>query len=125
MSDHDKPLKWVGSSLADLTAFPKGAKDIAGHQIRRVQQGRDPDHWRPMAGVGPGVKEIIIETGDAFRVFFVAKFEEAVYVLHAFQKTTQQTQKRDIELGTKRYRDVVREQDIASATARKGRAQNK
>jgi phage-related protein len=75
--------------------------------LRRVQQGRNPDHWRPMPDVGQGVAEIIIDTGDAFRVFYVAKFDDAIYVLHAFQKTTQKTDNSDIELGKKRYRQVV------------------
>ena len=103
----DKPLAFLRSSLDDLSAFPRDAKSIAGHQLRRVQQGLAPDYWRPMNEVGPGVMEIKIETGDAYRVFFVAKFAEAVYVLHAFQKTTAKTSRRDIAVGRQRYRELV------------------
>jgi phage-related protein len=115
----DKELGFVGSSKDDLSAFPKEAKSIAGHQLRLVQQGHDPDHWRPMPGVGLGVSEIIVETGDAYRVFYVAKFDQAVYVLHAFQKTTQQTAQKDLDKGKKRYRELVRFLATERAEARK------
>lgn len=57
-------------------------------------------------GRGPGVREIRIRAGGAYRVFYVAKFEEVIYVLHAFQKKTQKTAKQDIEIGQQRYRSV-------------------
>jgi phage-related protein len=104
----DKPLRWVGASLEDLRAFPEGARREAGYQLRRLQQGLLPDDWKPMTSVGPGVAEIRIHSGVEHRVFYVAKFEEAVYVLHAFEKRTRQTRQADLELGAKRLADVVR-----------------
>lgn len=102
-----KDIEWKGSSLADLTAFPEDARRNAGHQLRRVQQGLMPDTWKSMPTVGRGVQEIIIDVGDAFRVFFVAKFAEAVYVLHAFQKKSRKTSRSDIARGKKLYDEVV------------------
>lgn len=106
-----KPVEFRGSSLDDLRAFPTAAKREAGHQIDLVQNGEDPDDWKPMATtIGLGAKEIRIrdETG-AFRVIYVAKFDDAIYVLHCFQKKTEQTSKPDIDLAEKRYRDLKRE----------------
>jgi phage-related protein len=109
VADADKIIKFVGSSLKDLTAFPDDAKRIAGHQLHRVQKGLTPDTFKPMPTVGQGVQEIIITTDDAFRVFYVAKFEEAIYVLHAFQKKTQKTSSGDILRGRMRYAQVVQQ----------------
>ena len=89
-----KPVEFRGTSLDDLRAFPLTAKREAGHQIDQVQSGQEPDDWKPMTTVGPGVKEIRIrDTAGAFRVIYVAKFADAVYVLHCFQKKTQRTSK--------------------------------
>lgn len=106
-----KPVEFRGSSLDDLRAFPTAARREAGYQIDRLQQGREPDDWKPMGTVGPGVREIRIGADDgAYRVIYVARFEDAIYVLHCFQKKTQQTRKTDLDLAVKRYRDLVREQ---------------
>lgn len=107
MSDSDKPILWVGSAREDLSAFPRDARQIAGHQLRLVQKGKNPDHWKPMPLIGAGVAEIIINTGDAFRVFYVATFPEGIYVLHAFNKKTRRTAKRDIRRGRENYRAVI------------------
>ena len=104
-----KPLSWLGSSLDDLRAFPKDARREAGYQLGRVQQGLMPSDWRPMGTVGPGAYEIRIHTGVEHRVFYVAKFEEAVYVLHAFQKRTRQTSQADLTLARTRHAVLVRE----------------
>lgn len=105
-----KPVVFRGSALDDLRAFPAVARREAGHQIDRVQRGRDPDDWRPMSTVGPGVRAIRIRVGaGAFRVIYTAKFPDAVYVLHCFQKKTQKTSKADIDLAASRYRDLARE----------------
>jgi phage-related protein len=104
----DKPLRWIGSSLVDLRAFPEVARRDAGHQLRRVQQGLPADDWRPMRLVGPGVAEIRVHSEGEYRVLYVAKFAEAVYVLHAFEKRTRGTRHLDLELGRKRLGDVMR-----------------
>lgn len=105
-----KPVEFRGNSLDDLRAFPLSARREAGHQLDQVQNGQEPDDWKPMNTVGQGVKEIRIrDAAGAFRVIYVAKFADAVYVLHCFQKKTPKTSKADIDLAAKRYRDVLKE----------------
>lgn len=104
-----KPLRWIGSALADLRAFPQDARRVGGHNLHLVQLGLESEDWKPMAGVGPGVYELRIRTRVEHRIFYVAKFEEAVYVLHCFQKTSRRTSSHDLEVGRDRYRMVVRE----------------
>jgi phage-related protein len=101
-----KPLEFVGSSLNDLKEFPAEARRAAGFELGFIQQGLDPSDWKPMNEVGAGVREIRIHVLGEWRVLYVAKFTEAVYVLHAFQKKTQKTQKEDIELARTRYRQI-------------------
>ncbi|MGO3745593.1 type II toxin-antitoxin system RelE/ParE family toxin [Alcaligenes aquatilis] len=105
-----KPVEFLGTSLDDLRAFPPSAKREAGYQIDQVQNGLDPDDWKPMNTVGQGVREIRVRDSDGtFRVIYVAKFADAVYVIHCFQKKTQKTNKADIDLASKRYRDLLQE----------------
>lgn len=105
-----KPVEFLGTSLDDLRAFPPAAKREAGYQIDQVQNGLDPDDWKPMNTVGQGVREIRVRDSDgAFRVIYIAKFADAVYVIHCFQKKTQKTNKADIDLASKRYRDLLQE----------------
>ena len=74
-----------------------------------LQVGRDPSDWKPLASVGPGACEIRArDEAGAFRVVYVAKFADAVYVLHAFQKKTQRTSRPDLDLAARRYR-IARE----------------
>jgi phage-related protein len=105
-----KPVEFRGSALEDLRAFPEAARREAGYQLDQIQRGREPDDWKPMNAVGRGVREIRIrDAAGAFRVLYVAKFDDAVYVLHCFQKKTQKTSKTDMSLATQRYRDLLKE----------------
>ena len=80
-----------------------------GFQIERLQRGLEPDDWKPLKAVGAGVREISVrETSGSYRVIYVATFAEAVFVLHAFQKKTRATAKRDIDLAQARFRMLVR-----------------
>ncbi|MDL2406188.1 type II toxin-antitoxin system RelE/ParE family toxin [Rhizobium calliandrae] len=102
-----KRLEFLGDSLAQLREFPEAARKEAGVQLHKVQQGIEPSDWKPMATVGQGVREIRIrDDAGAFRVLYIAKIEDAVYVLHAFQKKTQQTAKRDLDIATSRLRQI-------------------
>ncbi len=103
----EKAVLWVGSSLRDMREFPLDARQRAGYQLYLLQTGEDPDDWKPMTAVGAGVREIRIHAEGEFRVFYVAAFAEGIYVLHAFQKRTQRTRQRDIDLGRTRYAEVV------------------
>lgn len=110
MPDHRKPLDWTGTSLADARALPDGARQDVGYQLGRVQEGRAPEDFKPMKAVGAGVFEVRVrDDGRAFRSFYVARFEEAVYVLHVFEKKSQKTAQVDIDLGRARYRALVRQ----------------
>ena len=102
-----KPVEFRGSALDDLRAFPEAARREAGYQLDQVQHGRDPDDWKPMATVGPGVREIRVrDSSGAYRIVFVASLADAVYVLHAFQKKTQRTPARDLLLAQARFREL-------------------
>jgi phage-related protein len=103
-----KRLYWVGRSREDLRDFPEDARREAGHQLHQVQLGLEPGDYRPMPSVGSGVMEIRIHTATEHRVFYVAKFSNAVFVLHVFEKKTQKTPKKDIELGQERLKEVKR-----------------
>lgn len=109
MSD-PKLVEFRGGALDDLRAFPVSARREVGYQLDQVQQGCEPDDWKPMNTIGKGVREIRIrdEVG-VFRVMYVAKFADTVYVLHCFQKKTEKTSKADLDLTAKRYRDLLKE----------------
>lgn len=108
-----KPVDFRGSSLDDLRSFPLLARREAGHQLDQVQNGLEPDDWKPMNSVGKGVKEIRIrDAAGAFRVIYVAKFADAVYVLHCFQKKTEKTSKADLDLASKRYSELTKEMGL-------------
>src|SRR5574341_1547832 len=114
----DKPLIWLGSSKEDLKAFPPNARRVAGFQLRRIQQGLEPNDWKPMTAVGGGVQEIRIHTGIEHRVFYVAKFTEGVYVLHAFEKLTRKTPIRESVLARERFRTLVLTRSAKKSAAR-------
>jgi len=80
---------------------------MAGFELRRVQQGLQPTDWKPMVSVGAGVEEIRVHTGQEHRVFYIARFEEGVYVLHAFEKRSRRTPAKEIEVARTRLRDVL------------------
>lgn len=103
-----KPLSFVGDSLKRLREFPDEARQDAGYQLDKVQRGEQPDDFKPMPSIGNGVEEIRIwdETGT-YRVLYTARFEDAVYVLHAFQKKSQETPQLDIDLAKERLAQVV------------------
>ena len=106
--EHD--IRWIGSSYTDLLAFPSEARREAGFQLGKVQAGLNPDDWKPFDDAGAGMREIRIrEASGAFRVMYVTKFEDAVYVLHCFQKKSQTTAKQDKEIAETRYRAVMKQ----------------
>lgn len=110
MSNHARSIDFRGSTLTDLSRFPQAARREAGYQLFLVQEGEEPDDWKPMTTVGAGVREIRIrDKVGAFRVMYVAKFRDAIYVLHCFQKKSQKTSAEDIALATQRYKELIRE----------------
>ena len=105
-----KDVEFRGASLDDLRGFPKAALREAGYQLNKVQKGLAPDDAKPMPTIGAGVAELRIwDESGTFRVMYVAKFEDVVYVLHCFQKKAERTAKRDIELARKRFKELLKE----------------
>lgn len=108
--DNAKPVVLIGNSLQDLRSFPPAPRNEAGYQLHQIQHGQEADDWKPVKTIGAGVNEIRIrDNTGAFRILYVAKFAEAVYVLHCFQKKTQQTSKPDLQLAQTRYKDLLKE----------------
>ncbi len=105
-----KPVAWLGDSREQIRNFPDEPRHEAGYQLERVQAGKDPKDWKPMPSIGIGVDEIRVrDDAGAFRVIYLAKFAEAVYVLHAFQKKARKTAKADIELTRRRFKALAEE----------------
>ena len=103
-----KPVRFLGDSLRCLRAFPIGARHDAGRQIAKLQRHEKPDDFKAMPSVGKGIEEVRIwDEAGAFRVVYIARYPEAVYVLHAFQKKTRTTAKRDIELVKSRFAELM------------------
>jgi len=103
-----KPLEFLGSSQKDLREMPADVRHALGLELLTVQFGGEPSDFKPMPEVGAGAYEIRYRdrANGAFRVMYVAKFADAVYVLHAFQKKTQQTAQYDLDLAAKRYKMI-------------------
>ena len=109
MQERIKAVEFLGSSLDELRNFPLSARREAGYQIDKVQHGEKPDDWKPMKTIGSGVQEIRVQDeAGAFRVIYIAKLKDAVYVLHCFQKKTLKTSTQDIALASKRYNELMR-----------------
>ena len=106
-----KAIVFVGDSLKRLRAFPESARHDAGYQLDKVQRGQTPDDFKPMPSIGKGVEEIRIwDDSGTYRVIYAARLRDAVYVLHAFQKKTQATSKRDMDVARQRLAQVMKEQ---------------
>ncbi|MGB7988429.1 MAG: type II toxin-antitoxin system RelE/ParE family toxin [Candidatus Methylophosphatis roskildensis] len=104
-----KPLRFIGDSLKCLREFPGDARQDAGYQLDKVQRGEIATDFKPMPTIGKGVEELRIrDESGAYRVIYTARLPCAVYVLHAFQKKTQTTARRDVELAKSRYAEVTR-----------------
>jgi phage-related protein len=104
-----KPLHFLGDSLKCLREFPGDARHDAGRQLDQIQRGRQAADFKPMPSIGKGVEEIRIgDEAGAFRVIYTARLADAIYVLHAFQKKTQATAKRDIDTAKARFARLMR-----------------
>jgi phage-related protein len=106
-----KSIRFLGDSLERLREFPDDARQDAGYQLDKVQRGEQPDDFKPMPSIGQGVEEIRIwDEAGTFRVIYTARIGDTVFVLHAFQKKTQTTSQRDIELARARWSQLKKEQ---------------
>jgi phage-related protein len=98
-----KPITFLGDSREALQHFPDPARYRAGVELRALQLGLDPHDWKPMKSVGAGVREIRIkDAAGAFRIIYLATLPDRVLVLHAFQKKTQKTAQKELELAERR-----------------------
>lgn len=103
-----KSIKWLGSSFRDLGRLPEKVKEEIGDQLHGVQIGLQPVDWKPVKTVGAGVREIRVRVRkDIFRVVYLANISDFVYVLHVFQKKSQQTTKRDIDIAKRRFKSIA------------------
>jgi len=103
MTDHLKPLLWVGSSKKDLLTMPSDVVDVFGFALHLAQVGKKHDQTKPLKGFGgASVLEVVEDhMGDTYRAVYTVKIADAVYVLHCFQKKSKQgieTPKQDIDL---------------------------
>lgn len=102
-----KPVRFCGDALKRLREFPESARHDAGYQLEKIQLGKQPDDFKPMPDIGRGVEEIRIrDGGGAFRVIYTARFQDAIYVLHCFEKKSSSTALRDIELARRRHQAI-------------------
>ena len=112
-----KLLRFLGDSCAVLMSFPDDIRKTAGQQFRRLQKRemlRIKSEYKPFPDAGPGVCELIVDNQDGwYRFFYVTKFEDAIYVLHAFQKKSNATPKSEIDIAKKRYGVLAQEQLFA------------
>jgi len=102
-----KGIEFLGTSLQVVRGFPIPAKREAGHQLDRVQRGLDPMDWKPVKSIGQGVREIRIQHEGQYRVIYVASFESVIYVLHAFKKKSQKTNRRDLDTAKRALQEVL------------------
>jgi phage-related protein len=103
-----KRLVWLGNSHSAIASFPAEARHEAGYQLYRVQEGLEPADWKALPALGAGIIEIRIHADNEYRVVYVAKFVEAIYVLHAFEKKTRQLSDHDASIAKKRFRELLR-----------------
>src|SRR5664279_4767050 len=104
-----RPVRFLGDSLKCLRDFPEGARHDAGYQLDKVQRGDQPDDFKPMLTIRKGVEEIrVSDSSGAYRVIYLAKRAEAVYVLHAFHKKTQATPRNEIPIAKGRFRQLLK-----------------
>lgn len=103
-----KAIRWLGDSLNELRTWPKSATEDAGQELLSVQRGRDPSDWKPLPSIGVGVREIrVAQSESQYRVIYIAKFPEAIFVLHAFEKKTRRMPIRDMEIAKKQYKSLL------------------
>jgi phage-related protein len=105
-----KPVAFLGDSLERVRQFPKDARQHAGYQLELLQRGEQPRDFKPMPTVGKGVEELRVwDDAGTYRLIYAARLADAVYVLHAFQKKTRATSKRDMEIAKLRFSQLMRD----------------
>jgi phage-related protein len=98
-----KTIVWCGDTLDRVREFPEAARRRSGQELNRLQNGHQPFDWKPLSNIGPGVCEIRVHREGEYRVLYVSKFPEAIYVLHAFAKKSRKTPSRELSMGLSRF----------------------
>jgi phage-related protein len=109
--DSERPLAWIGSSKKDLMALPIPVRRFFGHALHFAQIGERHDAAKVLRGFGSaGVLEVVKDdVGGAYRAVYTVRFQEAVFVLHCFQKKSKsgiETPKKDMEIIRLRLKDA-------------------
>ena len=107
-----KRIQWLGTSLNSVREFPADARKLVGQELRLVQSGLMPTDFKPMTTVGAGAYEIRVREGNQYRVIYVAKFSDTVYVLHSFVKKTPKTSKPDLDIAKSQYAALLKERKL-------------
>ena len=105
----ERPVVWLGTSLRDIRQLNPLRREAVGRLIRRLQEGTEPSDWKPLTAVGKGVIELRCHVDGEQRAIVVARFSEAVYVLHVFEKKSRKTAARDLDVARGRYKDLMAE----------------
>ncbi len=108
-----KPIEFMGNTLNTIKSFPEIIKRETGYQLDRIQRGLDPLDWKPMSSIGLGVREIRIKQQGQFRIIYIAKFDTAIYVLHAFSKKTQKTNQQDLEMAKDALKKLLKRKTVS------------
>lgn len=104
-------VAWLGDSRDALRSFPVRVQGDLGYALYQVQLGQRPPDSKPMKTVGAGVYELRDQDERAwYRVFYLKKIADVIYVLHCFEKRTAQTEKKDIEVAKERFKRVNEQQ---------------
>ncbi|MGB8478899.1 MAG: type II toxin-antitoxin system RelE/ParE family toxin [Acidobacteriaceae bacterium] len=104
-----KPVRFLGDSLERIREFPEDGRHDAGYQLEQVQRGEQPGSFKSVPSIGKGVEEIRLrDDSGIYRIIYTARLSDAVYILHAFQKKTQATAKRDVDLARERFQQIGR-----------------
>jgi phage-related protein len=109
VTDDQPPLQliFIGRSLQEIKSFPSDVRQDAGFNLDLVQNGQTPTDWKSLKSVGDGVREIRLwDDSGTYRVVYIVKKADAVYVLGAFKKTSQKTEERHLKLLRERYKEV-------------------
>ena len=109
-----KPVRWIGASLRDLRSFPRSVRIDIGHALFTAQEGKTDPAAKPLKGFGgASVLEIVASHhGNAWRAVYTVRFQDAVYVLHVFQKKSPRgiaTPTREIDLIKQRLAEAERD----------------
>ena len=102
-----KEIVFLGDTQSVIREWSEDVRKEIGHQLFRVQNGFNPENFKPHKTIGMGVQELRVKIGNEYRVIYTVKFDDAIYVLTAFIKKTQKTPKQAIDLAKRRLKEIV------------------